>query len=181
MIAATRDKLPQQVTRADFDHPLVNRLADELRDIIMNGRGIVIVTGISSERFSEEDFQRIYWGLGTHLGIGAVQSGNGDRLGYVQNNEDDPVKRGYRSLRELHMHTDSYEVVGLMSVRKAKSGGLSGLVSSLAIHNEILRTRPDLLKPLYKGFRIASEEARFSSKAITDDDMPVFCWVERAR
>src|SRR5450432_1767270 len=74
LIAATRDMVPQQVTRADFDQPLVNRFADELRDIIMNGRGIVIVTGITSERFSEEDFQRIYWGLGTHLGIGAVQS-----------------------------------------------------------------------------------------------------------
>src|SRR4029434_6089045 len=82
------------------------------------------------------------------------------------------------SLRELHMHTDSYEVVGLMSVRKAKSGGLSGLASSLAIHNEILATRPELLAPLYKGFRIASEEARFSSKAITDDEMPVFSYVD---
>jgi hypothetical protein len=33
------------------------------------------------------------------------------------------------------------------------------------------------LPPLYRGFRIASEEARFSSKAITDDEMPVFCYV----
>jgi len=178
LLERTRVKAPQQVTRADFDHPVVNRLLGELRDILMNGRGIFIVTGITPDRFSEEDFQRIYWGFGTHLGIGAVQSGNGDRLGYVQNREDDPVKRGYRSLRELHMHTDSYEVVGLMSVRKAKSGGLSGLASSLAIHNEILATRPELLAPLYKGFRIASEEARFSSKAITDDEMPVFCFVD---
>jgi hypothetical protein len=126
---------------------------------------------------SDEGFERIYWGFGTHLGVGAVQSAAGDRLGYVQNREDDPVKRGYRSLRELHMHTDSYELVGLMSVRKAKSGGLSGMVSSLAIHNEMLRSRPDLLPPLYRGFRIASEEARFSSKAITDEAMPVFCCV----
>ena len=52
------------------------------------------------------------------------------------------------------------------------------MVSSLSVHNEILRTRPDLLPPLYRGFRIASEEARLSSKAITDDDMPVFCYVD---
>ena len=166
------------MTRADFDHTAVNSLLDEIRDVIMNGRGLLIVTGITPDRFSEEDFERIYWGFGTHLGVGAVQSGNGDRLGYVQNRDDDPVKRGYRSLRELHMHTDSYEIVGLMCVRKAKSGGLSGLVSSLAIHNELLATRPDLLPPLYRGFQIASEEARFSSKAVTDEPMPVFCYVD---
>jgi hypothetical protein len=177
LLHRTRDKRPQEVTRSDFDHPVVNALLRELRDVIMEGRGIVVVGGITPERYGEEDFQRIYWGFGTHLGIGAVQSAAGDRLGYVQNREDDPVKRGYRSLRELHMHTDSYELVGLMSVRRAKSGGLSGMVSSLAIHNEILKTRPDLLPPLYRGFRLASEEARFSSKAITDEPMPVFCSV----
>ena len=178
LLARTRHLPPQRVTRADFDDPVINKLLSELRETIMNGRGIVIVSGVTPERFSEEDFERIYWGFGTHLGIGAVQSAAGDKLGYVQNNENDEVKRGYRSLRELHMHTDSYELVGLMSVRRAKSGGLSGLVSSLAIHNEILKSRPDLLPPLYRGFRIASEEARFSSKAITDEAMPVFCAVD---
>ena len=177
LLARTRHLAPQQVARADFDHPAINGLLLGLRETIMNGRGVAIVSGVTPERYTEEEFQRIYWGFGTHLGIGAVQSAAGDRLGYVQNNENDQVKRGYRSLRELHMHTDSYELVGLMSVRRAKSGGLSGLVSSLAIHNEILNARPDLLPPLYRGFRIASEEARFSSKAITDDAMPVFCAV----
>jgi hypothetical protein len=178
LLARTRHLAPQQVTRADFDHPVVNRLLDRVRDVIMNGRGLLIVSGVTPARFSEEELERIYWGFGTHLGIGAVQSGNGDRLGYVRNNPGDEVKRGYRSLRELHMHTDSYEIVGLMCVRKARSGGLSALSPSLSIHNEILRTRPELLPPLYRGFRIASEEARFSSKAITDEAMPVFCYVD---
>ena len=177
LLAQTRHLDPQRVTRDDFDHPVIDALLRELRDVLMNGRGIVIVRGVAPDRYTEDQFERIYWGFGTHLGPGAVQSAAGDKLGYVQNNENDVVKRGYRSLRELHMHTDSYEVVGLMCVRPAKSGGLSGLVSSLAIHNEILRLRPDLLPPLYRGFRLASEEARFSSKAITDEAMPVFCSV----
>lgn len=177
LLERTRHLQPQEVGRSEFDHPVVNELLRNVQDVIMNGRGIVVLSGVTTQRYTEEQFQRIYWGFGTHLGVGAVQSAAGDRLGYVQNRDDDPVKRGYRSLRELHMHTDSYEVVGLMSVRAAKSGGLSGVVSSLAIHNEILRSRPDLLAPLYRGFRIASEEARFSSKPITDDPMPVFCSV----
>jgi hypothetical protein len=178
LLERTRGQRPQDVTRADFDHPAVNRMLDRVRDEIMDGRGILILKGVTPSRFTPEQFERIYWGFGTHLGIGAVQSGNGDRLGYVQNNPNDEVKRGYRSLRELHMHTDSYEIVGLMCVRRAKSGGMSGLAPSLSIHNEILRTRPQLLEPLYRGFRIASEEARFSSKAITDEAMPVFSYVD---
>ncbi|GAA4326446.1 TauD/TfdA family dioxygenase [Pigmentiphaga soli] len=178
LLDATAHLAPQQATRADFDHPAVNALMAGLRDEIMHGRGAVIVEGLDPGRYDAERLERIYWGLGTHLGIGAAQSARGDRLGYVQNQADDEVKRGYRSLRELHMHTDSYELVGLMCVRKAKSGGLSGLVSGLALHNEILRTRPELLEPLYRGYRYASDEARFSSKAITDEAIPAFCAVD---
>ena len=178
LLARTRQLRPQEVTRAQFDHPAVAALADEIRAVVMTGRGAIVLTGIGPERYSEEQFERIYWGLGTHLGRAAVQSAFGDRLGYVQNKEGDPVRRGYRSLQELNMHSDSYEVVGLMSVRKAKAGGQSGLVSSLAIHNEFLRNRPDLLPALYRGYWYSSDEARFSSKVITDDPVPVFSSVD---
>lgn len=178
LLARTRHQSAQQVTRAEFDHPVVNALLDRIRATIMHGRGIVIVSGVTPARYDEAQFQRIYWGFGTHLGNAAVQSSLGDRLAHVQNKPDDPVNRGYRSLQELRMHSDSYEVVGLMSVRKAKSGGLSGMVSSLAIHNEILRERPDLLPALYRGYPYASDEARFSSKAVTDDPVPVFSSVD---
>jgi hypothetical protein len=174
LLARTRHLAPQQVTRAEFDHPVLGRLLARLRTEIMDGRGIVIIRGVTPGRYTEEQFQRIYWGFGTHLGIAAVQSALGDRLGYVENKVGDQVNRGYRGLGELHMHTDSYEIVGLMSVRKALEGGQSAMVSSLSIHNEILRERPDLLPALYRGFYYASEEARFSSKPITDDMVPVF-------
>jgi hypothetical protein len=174
LLARTRHLAPQQVTRAEFDHPALNRLLAGLKTEIMEGRGIAIIRGVTPGRYTEEQFQRIYWGFGTHLGIAAVQSALGDRLGYVENKVGDQVNRGYRGLGELHMHTDSYEIVGLMSVRKALEGGQSAMVSSLSIHNEILRERPDLLPALYRGFYYASEEARFSSKPVTDEMVPVF-------
>ena len=181
LLERTRHLQPQQVTREDFTHPDIDALMLQVRDVIMNGRGVVVLRGVTPERYgvdTAETFERIYWGLGTHLGTGAVQSAAGDRLGYVQNTVGDQVNRGYRSLRELHMHTDAYEIVGLMSVRAAKSGGLSGLVSSLAIHNAILDARPDLLPPLYRGFNQSSEEARKSSKPVTDLALPVFSYVD---
>lgn len=174
LLERTRHLPPQGVTREQFGHSRIDPLLARVRHVVMRGRGVVIIKGVTPGRYSEEEFHRIYWGFGTHLGVAAVQSAFGDRLGYVQNDPNDRVKRGYRSLQELHMHTDSYEVVGLMSVRKARSGGESGLVSSLAVHNAILAERPELLPPLYRGYRYASDEARFSSKAITDEPVPVF-------
>lgn len=178
LLARTAGIAPHEVTRRDFDHPAINRLGAELKREIMDGRGMVILSGITREKYSDLQMERIYFGLGTHLGVAAEQSAWGDKLGYVREEEDDPVARGYRSSAELNMHTDSYELVGLMCIQKAVSGGTSGMVSTLAIHNEILRTRPELLEPLYRGFHYAIPEVRFSAKPITDGMIPVFCNVD---
>ncbi len=174
LLRRTRHLRPQQVTRRDFDHPAVNRLLAELREEIMDGRGVVVIAGITPDRFSEEDFERIYWGAGTHWGVAAVQSVAGDRLGHVRNEKDNPKNRAYLSDRELKMHSDAYEIVGLMCVQKAKSGGFTRLASALAIHNEILLKRPELLAPLYRGFPYATAEARSSGSPVTPYNVPVF-------
>lgn len=175
LIAKTRDRPPQAVDRAAFDHPAINRLADEIRAEVMDGKGAVVVQGIAPDRFSVEDMERAFWGLGTHLGVAAVQSRSGDRLGRVEYDENDPVARGYRSQSELTMHTDSYEIVGLNCVQKAAVGGYSAIVSALSIHNEMLRTRPELLAPLYEGFYMAIPEARDTKQPLTEVKIPVFC------
>jgi hypothetical protein len=174
LLARTRHLKPQQVTRADFDHPEINALTAWLDQTIRHGRGAVLLSGLTRDARDEEDMERIYWGIGTHLGDAATQSTLGDRLGHVRHVADDPVARGYRSNEELTPHTDSYRVVGLMCVQRAESGGASRIVSSLALHNEILRTRPDLLAPLYEGYYYAVAEARFSGSPVTDFRIPVF-------
>ena len=47
-------------------------------------------------------------------------------------------------------HTDSCDIVGLLCLKTAQSGGLSALVSSTTIFNEMRRRRPDLLKLLFE-------------------------------
>lgn len=169
---------PQEPTRGDFDHPVINDLLAELRDIVMNGRGTVLVSGLTRERYGEEGFERIYWGFGTHWGHAAVQSSKGDRLGHVWQVKDNPHQRGYQTSALLPYHTDAYEMVGLMCVQKAQSGGESHLVSIIAMHNEILRTRPDLLEPLYRGFPTAVTEARGTRHAVTPYNVPVFSYIK---
>jgi hypothetical protein len=40
------------------------------------------------------------------------------------------------------------------------SGGESQLFSTLAMHNELVKSRPELLEPLYRGYPTAIYEAR---------------------
>ncbi|WP_137922080.1 TauD/TfdA family dioxygenase [Hydrogenophaga sp. 2FB] len=169
---------PQAVTRAEVTQPAIVGLASELRHEIMEGRGVVLLRGVTPERYSPQDMERIYWAIGTHLGKPAVQSRTGDKLGRVEQDPNDPVSRGYRSSGELVMHTDSYEVVGLMCIRQAKEGGQSALVSSLAIHNAIRAERPDLLPALYEGAVMAIPEAQTSRHPLTATAIPVFCDVD---
>jgi hypothetical protein len=86
--------------------------------------------------------------------------------------------RGYMTRAELTPHCDSGDTVGLLSVRPAKSGGLSQIASAMSIHNEILRNHPELLEPLYRGFRhnIRGNGPKGEWENVTRHRVPVFSY-----
>lgn len=69
--------------------------------------------------------------------------------GYADN---DPRARGPNTRKKLSFHTDRCDVIAFMCLNQAKSGGENEIVSSVALYNEILRRRPDLLKVLMQPF-----------------------------
>jgi hypothetical protein len=74
-------------------------------------------------------------------------------LGHVKDlglSSIDPNTRIYQTRERQTFHTDSCDVVALLCLRRAKSGGLSSLVSSVTIFNEMRRRRPDLAKILFE-------------------------------
>ena len=58
--------------------------------------------------------------------------------------------RIYQTSERQGYHTDSCDVVGLLCLQPAKAGGLSSLVSSVTIFNEMRRRRSDLLPCLFE-------------------------------
>jgi hypothetical protein len=60
--------------------------------------------------------------------------------------------RIYQTHERQTFHTDSADVVGLLCLQTAKSGGLSALVSSLTLYNELRERRPDLARRLFAPF-----------------------------
>jgi Taurine catabolism dioxygenase TauD, TfdA family len=166
------------IVPADCRHPALDADLERVFDEIQEGRGIVIVRGIPVAGHSVDEISRMFWALGAHFGRGVSQSALGDVLGQVRDETPpggEESARGYTSRRELSLHVDLAQIVGLMCVRQARAGGESQHTAGLAIHNEIAATRPDLLPALYRGFpyhRRGEQAAHAAS--ITPYDIPVF-------
>src|SRR5579863_920083 len=139
--------------REHFELPSLRPVIDEIRHQIEDGRGFLVLRRLPVEDYSKDEIGIIFWGIGTHLGRGLSQSVLGDRLGHVKDfSREDPLARAYRNKQELSPHTDSCDLVGLMCLRDAKSGGVSRLTSAVSVHNAMLAECPGALERLYRGY-----------------------------
>ena len=162
---------------------LAEMLSKQLKNL-ENGRGFVLLRGLPVERYDMDELARIYWGLGTYLGDGIYQNAKGDLVGHVTDHGrkfegDDPYKyniRAYTTTVSIPPHTDSCDLVGLLCVHPAQFGGESAVVSSTALYNEFLETRPDLLAPLYEGFYLDLIGKGTKEKELTHNPIPVFSY-----
>jgi hypothetical protein len=139
------------VTHENFPLPGFSLELAKIAQELETGRGMILLRGLPLA-YSPEDLRMAYWGMGAHLGTAVSQGGRGEVLGIVED-EGQAVeitkRRGSKNSLELDFHADRCDVVGLLCVRKAKAGGLSRIVSAAAIHNEVLRRRPDLIDAFY--------------------------------
>ena len=151
---ASRDADIAAMTARDFPLPSLGpKLKARVRDEVLNGRGFLLLRGLPVERWSMREAATAFFGLGTHLGSARSQNGKGHVLGHVQDlglDVNDPNVRIYQTNERQTYHTDSCDIVGLLCLKTAQSGGLSALVSSTTIFNEMRRRRPDLLKLLFQ-------------------------------
>ena len=138
----------------DFPLPtLWAKLRSRVDDEVLNGRGFLLLRGLPVDRWSIRESATAFFGLGAHLGSARSQNGKGHVLGHVQDlglDVNDPNVRIYQTHERQTYHTDSCDIVGLLCLKTARSGGLSALVSSTTIFNEMRRRRPDLLKLLFQ-------------------------------
>jgi hypothetical protein len=143
-----------EITSESFPLPRLGRWLAGLPDRIRRGRGFVLLRGLPRERYSADEMARIYFGLGVHIGVPGPQSYQGELLGNVIDVSDIEVDpRGYHKGGRQNFHSDSSDIVALMCLRAAKSGGASRIVSAVALHDELVMRRPDLAALLYRGYR----------------------------
>ncbi|MXO65024.1 TauD/TfdA family dioxygenase [Altericroceibacterium endophyticum] len=140
------------------DYPLV-KCADAVKEWgqdVDYGRGFVLVRGLRTHLYSDALSSAIYYILGLYMGDPIRQNELGDLLDHIyatsDKTMDDPTALSSKVRDKLVYHSDSSDLVSLMCLRPAKSGGLSCLVSGAEIYNEILRRRPDLAPLLLEPF-----------------------------
>jgi len=122
----------EKITAEDVPLP---KLAPRLRgllDEVLNGRGFVLIRRLPIERWTRRQAAIAFLIIGAHLGNLRMQNAEGHLLGHVRDlgrSSDDPNARIYQTGERQTFHTDSCDVVGLLCLQTAKSGGLSSLVS----------------------------------------------------
>jgi len=145
------------ITRADFPLPTLGPVLDRLRGEVLDGRGFVLVRGMRVEGRPVAETATAYWGVGAYFGGARSQNAKGHLLGHVYDlgqglSATNPLLRSYATAEAQKFHIDRCDVVALLCLRRAKSGGLSTIVSSMTLHNVMAQRRPDLLERLYQPF-----------------------------
>jgi hypothetical protein len=186
-LAAVAGRAPGQFGAAEFPLPTVADRLAEVSDELEQGRGLVRLGGLDPTRYTHDDLKRIFWGLAAHLGTPLPQNTAGEILAEVRDETGTgaavtasgpgPVpsaRARSRSTGPLRFHTDKCDVLALLCASNGIAGGVSRIVSTVAIHDALAERRPDLLAELYRDFwrkRPADEEG---SRADAVFAMPVF-------
>ncbi|MDZ4736682.1 MAG: TauD/TfdA family dioxygenase [Rhodospirillaceae bacterium] len=162
------DRPWDRMVKADFPLAGTNlaRLIERINDALEEGRGLAKITGVPVARYDDADLRRLWMGLGLWFGTPVSQSAQGvrmkiiadegaivgERYGQMHNEDGSSFLSSYAravSNGGLRFHTDRTDVVGLLCAGQAARGGLSKIASTGAIHNEMLKRRPDLLDELF--------------------------------
>jgi hypothetical protein len=153
-VAAAKSADFLEIGKADFPLPTLSARLKQIEAELIDGRGFVLIRGLPRDRWTNDQMSLAYWGIGMHLGRPWPQNAKGHLLGDVTDHgksPGDPTIRGNEiGLVGLDFHCDGSDLVGLMCLQTGVSGGLSAVCNSVALHNRLVRERPDLAAELYK-------------------------------
>ncbi|MBI2710664.1 MAG: TauD/TfdA family dioxygenase [Actinobacteria bacterium] len=152
--ARTDDVL--DVDKERFPLPTLGPELERMTRDLVEGRGVALIRGIPVERYGKDRASTIYWGIGMHVGRPWPQNVKGHLLGDVTDQGkayDDPTSRGNEiGGVPFPFHSDGSDLVGLFCLDAGASGGASLVANVVTIHNELVRSEPDLAAELYGRF-----------------------------
>ena len=168
------------ISAATFSLPTLGPKLLAIQDSLEIGSGAVMIRGLPIDQFDEEAAARLFWGITSHVGTAVSQSPAGERVFHVRDEgfkADHPKARGPSSRKRLSYHTDRCDVIAFLCVRQAAEGGENYLVSSVAIFNEMLKQRPDLVEVLMQPYRYQRHNVD-SANELPYYEQPIFSMYE---
>lgn len=171
---------PESFTKESFPLPRCSLKIGLARDAVENGRGVAMIRGFPIDGERLDDVTAMYLGLGAHLGTRLTQTAEGIIVGHVADlgyAYGRTNVRGYYTRAKLLFHTDNADIVGLLCVRRARSGGMSSVTSTMSIWNEMLEHYPEELAQCIEGFHHDLKGENPPGVApVTPHRVPVFSW-----
>jgi len=153
---------PLGVTQENFPLPTLGPKLKKMADELENGKGAVMIKNMPIKDYSVEDIGIIYAGVNSYIGEWVPQSSAGLRsksrgfglpLGRVEAEmAGNTPKNGKQANNYFRLHTDRCDVITLMCIRPAVSGGTSRVCSAARLHNAMLKEYPHLCARLYHKF-----------------------------
>ena len=167
------------IHRGNFELPQLGKRLYEIRnDVLLRGRGFIVLRGVPVEHYSMAEAAAAFIGVGAYVGKPVSQNGKGHILGHVKDlgrSVRDPTARIYQTTGRQTFHTDSVDIVALLCLQTAKTGGLSRIVSSIFLYNEMFRRRPDLTAVLFEPFCF-DRRGEVPPGTRPYYEMPIFSW-----
>ncbi|NKB51316.1 MAG: hypothetical protein GKR97_03660 [Rhizobiaceae bacterium] len=164
--------LPKQKFDLGSFAPRLDNVFNELK----SGQGLALIRGLPVEQMEPLDIASIYWGIGLHLGDATPNNPEGDMLGHITDlgkTQSDPNSRGYQTREAMDYHCDQCDIVGLICIRAAKSGGESRIASSVAMYNALVEHHPDYAQALTEPF-FWTKHGEYSEGELPYYNSPVF-------
>lgn len=127
--------------------------ADEWAALLQGGAGFVRLRGFPIEQLTATETERAYFALGSLLGAPVGQDRDANLLTHIRDERirSDPAVRKYRTNLRQDFHSDGSDLVSLLCLQPARSGGESKIVSAHAVYNEALRRAPELVEVMYRS------------------------------
>ena len=158
VLLVSQDSLAlEEVTRDSFPLPTLGKKVEAWRQTIITGTGVQVVKGLPVGQWSEAEIALAYWGIGHHLGTPGAQNPDNELLGHVKDYDearDDPFVRLYRTNSNIRYHCDAADIVGLLCLKPAKTGGKSRVVSTVSLFNALYQRHPEWIPRLFEPIKL---------------------------
>jgi alpha-ketoglutarate-dependent taurine dioxygenase len=147
---------------AEHDMPHCRAAMEQARRILKQGVRFAIVDRLPVEELTKAEAEAVYWLLASMVARPVAQKLDGTMIYNVWDTGKKALPgsgvRPDSTNIEIRFHIDNAynwtppEIVGLLCLQTAKSGGLSRVLSFHSVHNALLARHKDLLPRLYRPF-----------------------------
>lgn len=141
----------EDLSLEEFSLPTLSELIDSVNHHLVEGCGFILLHEFPISELNESELELAYFGFGMHLGDPVRQNSNSELLTHIRDDrieQTGKIKRLYRTRERQDFHTDAADIIGLLCLHEAQTGGQSKIVSSIAVYEEMMRRRPDLVDEL---------------------------------